>query len=218
MPERIPEINGAAIVLAGSFNPVIFQPEWFVRQNLLPETEGGAAQINALVPQICDFVTGRFQIQVTTNRFVAVSKPESNPATLRDLVLGTFYILEHTPVIALGLNRQMHFSPGSEEAWHRFGDTLAPKDAWYKILPGRPGMRSLSIQTDMRPGEADSPKLTVKVEPSVQVKFGVYFDTNENYPAPKTKPMESLMEILRGRWEDSYNYAAKIADTILSWG
>lgn len=217
MAQRIPEINGAAIVLVGSFNPAIFQPEWFVRQNLLSETEAGAAKINAVVPQICDFETGRFQIQVTTDRFAAVSKADANPAPLRDLVLGTFFILEHTPVTAVGLNRQMHFAIGSEEDWHRLGDTLAPKDGWYKILPGRPGMRSLTIQTQMHEGRPEDPKLTIKVEPSLQVKFGVYFETNEHYAAPKGD-MKFVLDTLRGRWEESYNYAAKIADHILDWG
>lgn len=197
-------------MLVGSFNPTIFHPEWFLRQNLLPQTEVEAAKISVIVPQVCDFQTERFHIQVTTERFLALSNAVTNPATLKDLVLGTFFVLEHTPGRALGLNRQMHFPLASEELWHRVGDRLAPKDGWKGILKHRPGMRSLTIEAA---GE-DGTKITVKVEPSPQLKFGVYFDTNEHYQAPKNAPMKTLMDIVRERWEDAYNYAAEIADHV----
>jgi hypothetical protein len=220
MTRWVPEINGAAIVLLGSFNPTILQPEWFVRQNLLPQTEVEKATIKIISPQVCDFETARFQVQVTQQRFAVISKADANPAPLQDIVCGTFYILEHTPVTALGLNRQMHFQLKTEKDWHNFGDQLAPKEGWGKVLPGRPGMLNLSIQAAM--GGPDAPKggpaITVKVQPSVQVKqFGVYFEVNENYPDSKPEALKNFMEIIKGRWEESYNYAAEIADGILSW-
>lgn len=179
MVQVIPQVNGASIVLAGSFNPTIFQPQWFARQNLLPQAEADAAKILVLVPQICDFETERFRVQVTTERFAAFSKPDANPVPLRDLVLGTFFILEHTPVTAIGLNRHMHFELGTVEQWHALGDRLVPKEPWRDILKtGRPGMRTLVIE-GMMDGSEDpaGPKLTVKVEPSVQVKYGAFFET-----------------------------------------
>jgi hypothetical protein len=143
MAQRIPEINGAGIVMTGSFNATIFQPQWFARFNLLPVAEADAAKVKILVPQVCEFETERFHIQVTEDRFMALSKPAANPAPLLDLVAGTFFVLEHTPVTALGLNRMMHFSLDSEEHWHQVGNKLAPKEGWNGILPGRVGMRSL---------------------------------------------------------------------------
>lgn len=118
MPERVPEISGSSIVLLGSFNPKIFQPEWFGRHNLLPQGEVDAAKVKIIHPEFCQFETERFEVQITHERFSAASKPNSTPLPLRDLVLGTFFILEHTPVTAMGLNRQMHFCGG-------FGGTLA---------------------------------------------------------------------------------------------
>jgi len=220
MSGRVPEVSGASVVLVGSFNPTIFQPQWFVRQNLLSHPEGDAAEIKILAPQVCDFETERFRIQVTTDRFAALSKPDANPSPLRDLVLGTFFILEYTPLTALGLNRDMHFGMPSEEAWNQIGDKLAPKEGWKGILKGRPGMRTLSIQAEI-PDFPDAPegtKLTVKVEPSLKVKFGVYFQTNENYNAPRTDAMKFFMERIRSRWDGAYKYAAEIADHIIDWG
>jgi hypothetical protein len=214
MPPRIPEVNQAAIVLTGSFNPTIFQPEWFARQNLLPVQEAEQATIKIMVPQVVDFQTARFELQVTADKFVLISNPDANPSTLKDVVLGTFFILEHTPLTALGLNRLMHFSTPSEEIWNRIGDRLAPKDGWRQALKKRPGLLSLTIQADP---EANGDRLKVKVEPSTRATFGVYFEVNDHRPASKTNGLKSLMEVIRNEWEGSYNNAAEIADSILTW-
>ena len=220
MARHVLEVNSASIVLAGSFNPAIFQPQWFVRQNLLPAEEGEKAEIRVITPQIAEFQTERLIIQVTPERFAAVSKPDANPAPLRDLVAGTFFTLEHTPLKALGLNRDMHFAMPSEEAWNQVGDRLVPKDVWKEILRGRIGMRSLLIQAEV-PGFSDpsqeGTRLTVRVEPSAKVKFGVYFQTNEHHEESKNSASDNITERIRTRWEDAYNYAAEIADYILSW-
>jgi hypothetical protein len=215
MPDLIPEISGSTVVLVGSFNPKIFQPEWFARQKLLSQAEADAAEIKIIVPQISHFETENFIIQVTDDRFLAATKPNANPAPLRDLVQGAFFILEHTPVTAMGLNYQMHFATGSEQNWHQIGDRLAPKEPWSEVLEGRPGMLSLTILT-----QKDKPKgslFRVKVEPSVVVKLGVYFETNEHYPAPENEPLKSLMSILGDRWEEAQTYASRVVNHIFSW-
>lgn len=215
MPNPIPEISGGTVVLVGSFNPKIFQPEWFARQELLPQAEADTAEIKVIIPQLSHFETERFVVQVTSERFVATSKPNTNSAPLRDLVSGTFFILEHTPVSAMGLNYHMHFPMESQERWHEVGDRLAPKEPWREILEGRPGLASMTILT-----QKDEPKgaqFRVKVEPSVQVRFGVYFETNEHYPAPEVDPLKGLMGILAERWEEAQIYASRVVDHILSW-
>lgn len=215
MPERIPEISGATIVLVGSFNPKIFQPEWFARQGLLPQPEADAAEIKLIVPQISHFETERFLIQVTEQQFIAATKPNANPAPLRDLVQGAFFILEHTPVTAMGLNCQMHFSMDSELSWHKVGDRLAPKEGWNEVLEGRPGLLSMTILSNK-----ETPKgaqFRVKVESSVQIPLGVYFETNEHYPAPELEPLKGLMDILTNRWEEAQIYASRVVNHILTW-
>ena len=224
MAERIPEVSGSFIVLLGSFNPVIFQPEWFARQGLMPKEQAEASKIRIIVPEFSQFETEQIMMQVTQDRFVASSKPNANPAPLRDLVQGTFFLLEHTPVKAMGLNRQMHFPLGSEEAWHQVGDKLAPKDPWNDIHEGSAGLQSLWITTARGSNiggwrEKDHPgaRYTVRVEPSTQVKFGVYFETNEHYPAPENEPLVGLLKILSERWDESQSHASRIANYILDW-
>lgn len=224
MAKRIPEFSGSVIVLVGSFNPQIFQPEWFARQGLLPKEQVEAAEIKVIAPAISHFETEQFIMQVTHDKFYAGSKPNADPAPLRDLVQGTFFILEHTPVTAMGLNCMLHFSMESEDAWHQVGDKLAPKDPWIDQFEGSAGLQSLSVTTSRgsktggwREETYPGARYTARIEPSVQVKFGVYFETNENYPAPKDEPLRGLMKILGERWGDCQIYASNVANHILDW-
>lgn len=224
MRQFVPEISGYQIVLLGSFNPKIFQPEWFARHNLLSQEQVAAADLKIITPQIAQFETEQTIIQATAQKFTAGSKVNAHPLPLRDVVHGAFSLLEHTPVTAMGLNSLMHFPMASEEAWHRVGDRLAPKEPWDSVLEGRAGLQSLSITTarginlggwreDAYPGA----RYTARIEPSLQLKFGVYFETNEHYPAPETAPLKSLLRILAERWEDVPVYASGVADRILGW-
>jgi hypothetical protein len=219
MSEPVLKINIASIVLTGSFNPAIFQPQWFVRQNLLPAEEAEKAEIKLVSPEFCQFETAGLTIQVVRERFAVFSKPDANPTLVRDLAAGTFFVLEHTPLTALGLNRDMHFAMPSEEIWHKVGDTIVPKDIWKKILAGRVGMRSLSLQAEV-PGfpdeNQDMTKMTVRVEPSLSEKFGLFIATNEHHQAPMGSGANYLRERIRNRWEGAFNYAAEIAEFIIS--
>jgi len=215
MPDPIPEISGGTIVLLGSFNPKIFQPEWFARQQLLPQAEADASDIKLIVQQVSHFETERFVVQVTEERFLASSKPSANSVPLRDLVQGTFFILEHTPVTAMGLNYQMHFAMESEKTWHQVGDKLAPKEGWNGVLEGRPGLLSMTILTQKE--EPKGAQFRVKVEPSLQVQHGIYFETNEHYPAPEEEGLKGLMDILGQRWEGAQTYASRVVNHILAW-
>lgn len=127
---RRPDFEESSIVLLGNFNPTIFQPTWFAHQNLIPFDEAKAANVNIIHAQLCQFETESLQIQVTPDRFMAMTKASVPWLPLRDVVLGAFAVLEHTPVTAMGMNRHMHFAVASLEEWHKIGDALAPKDAW----------------------------------------------------------------------------------------
>jgi hypothetical protein len=215
MAVRTPEMSGASIVLLGSFNPRIFQPEWFARQGLLPREQVDAADIKVIVSQVAHFETEQFIVQVTENRFTAVTKANANPVPLRDLVQGTFFILEHTPVSSMGLNHYAHIPLMTGDAWHRLGDKLAPKDGWRGVLDERPGMQSLTITSGM--AEPGRRRHMIKIEPSVRITFGAYFEVNEHHQAPEREPLKNLMNILGERWEESAQYANTVIDHILTW-
>ena len=235
MPQRKPESAGAAIVLLGSFNPSIFHPSWFARRNLISPEEADAdnTKVEIMHKEVTQFETENFTMQITTDRFYAFAKPSTPGVLLRDLVIGTFYILEHTPVRAVGINRSMHFQLASEEEWHLLGDRLAPKDGWKKIFTfddpdgkpqagepsdkTRPGLVSLTIIGNRK--DRPDVKFRFKIEPSAKVRpYGVYFETNEHYDSPnKAEGLSQLLTTLMDRFEDAQQQAERDANLIIDW-
>jgi hypothetical protein len=215
MPDYAQEIAASSIVMLGSFNPAIFQPEWFLRQELLPQGEADKADLQIVHPQMTSFETERFLIQVTPERFNAATKPNTIHGPLRDLVLGTFFVLGHTPVTALGLNCILHFRMNSEKAWHRLGDRLAPKEPWAEVLEGHPGLISLDIQAQRQ--DSDGSNVMVRVQPSVLVKPGVYFEINSHHPAKAGSGLKELMQVLQSDWDEVQRKGETIARHILDW-
>ena len=109
------EEDHPSIVLIGGFDPRRFQPHWFRSEKLLGEAEAEHAEIKMVLPQVVDWSTDWFDLQVMENRFAVTAKVESRAESLRDFAIGTFQLLEHTVTSALGMNRTMHFDVGGEE-------------------------------------------------------------------------------------------------------
>lgn len=124
----VPEIDGASIVILGSFNPGIFHPLWFKTNELVRPQEADNANLKVIVPDVAEFSVDWFSLNVLRNHFQVRTTDSAHFGPIRDLVLGSFHILEHTPVRAIGLNRDMHFKMESEEKWHGFGHLIAPKE------------------------------------------------------------------------------------------
>jgi hypothetical protein len=173
-----PEIVGLSIVARGSFNPAIFQPRWFSSNNLIRDEEADQATIEIIHTRAAIFSTEWFSLQVTDDRFSVETRDPTKVQPLRDLAIGTFKILEHTPIEAFGLNGHYHFRMKSESEWHAFGHHYAPKESWGTILD-KPGMRSLTMEGKREDCIADH--VRVKIEPSVQVHPGIYVHVNQHY-------------------------------------
>lgn len=168
-------------------------------------------------PQVTVFSIGWLGLEVTADRFAARTTQIQHVESLRDLVLGTFRLLRHTPVKQLGINRLAHFRSQSEEAWHEVGDRLAPKKQW-DVLLVKPGMKRVSM-LGQRP-DSYVGRITVTVEPSLKLRpgFGVYFEVNDHYEND-TEEMglesERMMEILGAAWQESLDRALRIMQTLL---
>ena len=114
-----PEISGAAVVLLGDFNPAILTPAWFAMHELLPKAAAENANLEVAHRQATVFSTEWLNIQVTTDRFMADTQ-QAPHVRVRDLVVRAFNEhLHHTPVKALGINRNVHFRVGSSSGRDR---------------------------------------------------------------------------------------------------
>jgi len=215
----LPEIDGATLVLRGSFNPAIFQPAWFKTWELLSGPEADEADVKIIHSAIAEFSTDWLQLSVTRDRFALHTMSAAHFEQIRDLAVGVFQLLEHTPVTVMGLNRDMHFRIESEERWHALGDRLAPKDIWSEKLHGigerdKPGLRSMTIEG--YPPEKTNCLINVTVEPSVKIRPGLYVGSNQHYKSDDFQnSLKALMEVLAASWVEAIDYSLEIARTIL---
>jgi hypothetical protein len=216
MTDPIREVATTNIVLLGAFNPAIFQPAWFARQGLLPGDEAEGAEIALIHPEFVSFTAGWLQLQVTQSQFLA-SASEDPLEALRDLVMGTFSLLRHTPVSKMGINRDAHVRMPDESSWHRVGHTLVPRDRWAFLR--EPGLRSL-VEEGVRPDDYLG-YIRVKVEPSNLVQPGVYMQVNDHYQwsvEPGDTAVESVLDVLKNGWEASLERAEMFIDSIIEVG
>jgi hypothetical protein len=218
------DIDGAAVVLIGTFNPAIFQPAWLGANDLIRKEEAEGAKIDMVNPQLTSFSAEWLSIQIFPERFQANTADPAHYQALRDVVISIFHLLEHTPFWTMGMNRDMHFKMKKEEQWHQLGHLLAPKEIWRPLLD-QPGLRSLTIQSS--PSKNDEIQIlhTVRIEPSTQVTPGIYIQLNVEAALPggaqagiikQQHAAHGLIKILAESWTNMLSEAQKIADHLLS--
>lgn len=218
MPQN-PSMQDLHIVILGQFNPAIFHPAWFAAQELIRPQEADAAEVQIVHPEASIFQIDWCIISVTRDRFQAGTLQEPYFEPLRDLVCGVFSVLNHTPVRAVGINRQFHYRLASEETWHAVGHHLAPKDEWIDLLDS-PGTKQLVIE-GQRPDERLG-YIRVLVEPSNKVEFGIHLEINDHYDLSSSSSASSstntLVEILFQKWNESMQRAYTISEKIAKLG
>ena len=209
------ELDAFSIVVLGSFNPAIFHPLWFSFNNLIRTEEATKnVEIQVVHRNATIFTTEWFSLQVTGDRFAVETRDPSKSLLLRDLALGTFKTLEHTPLSSFGLNRISQFQVSTVERWHAFGHHFAPKESWNKIIKD-PGLRVLAIE-----GKRDGcdGKMTVSIEPSAKVQPGILININEHHDLPVPEKAGSpgdrvalFLDGLQTSWEGFVAYSDRVS-------
>jgi hypothetical protein len=208
-------IQGMSIVFLGDFNPKIFQPAWFAQENLIRDQEAEAADIKIINPEIVIFEFEWLSVQITRDRCIFGTTQEAYYEIVRDLCLGTFKLLRHTPIQKMGINRDYHFKMNSVEEWHAFGHKVAPKELWNNILK-TPGLTTLTIEGMREDGFKGY--IRVKVEPSKRVHPGIYIQLNDHYETEEPLTgCEKIISILESSWIRSNEKSELIINNILTW-
>jgi hypothetical protein len=217
MSPRVLKLSGSAIVVLGSFNPSILQPAWFSSQKLITTGEATDAEVQVVHKDITAFGTEYWDLECTADRLVIGSDRAPAVEILRDLAIGIFTLLSHTPVHAVGLNRSEHWDIESADALNSLGYRLVPKENWTAILE-TPAMQTLTVQ-GARPDDYEG-YIRVKVEPSVRVENGVYLEINDHYQLvpPNETGVEAagkLIGLLSSNWKSSRERAQRIIEGVL---
>lgn len=212
--------ESASIVVLGRFNPSIFSPGWLRLHNLIGASEAERAQVQVIVPPAAVFATDWLNVDVREDRLMLATAMPQDFERLRDVAVGILGVLKETPVVALGINREIHWRVPSPEEYHGFGDMLAPKEVWEEELklPGTQGLTIQGIRPDLWAGF-----IRVMIQPSaVATPLGVYAQFNDHFyltrvekqPESRTEPLAGdidalapsneniplAMEILRDEW------------------
>jgi len=224
------EILTSAIIAVGDFNPAIFSPDWLERNGLIGKDDADAAREGdhgksmIVCHQVATFETDWFALQIIENQFSLTSKGAFSPA-FKDLGVGIFQLVPHTPVTAVGLNFMGHFKLASPEEYHRVGDVLAPKNIWDTLYPNQSaGLANLTIR--IQPFTRDEPLNTkdekrISVQPSSKFRVGVFLAYNDHHDVSavedeNVRPAERVATLIDDQWESSWRDAVSVFDRVLS--
>lgn len=203
------ELEGASLVLIGSLNPSIFHPAWFLSQQLIGQPDYETAQVELITRELSVLTIAGMRIIVQPERFQIETTAMDMLGPARDLALGAFKILEHTPVKSMGINHHAHFKMPSEEAWHTVGHRLAPKELWQGLIEN-PGTRA--VQMLGKRSNSPAKYLKVQIEPSQKVQQSVYVGTNEHFAADT---LQQHLDWLVTEWEPAQQFARELGSKIL---
>ena len=213
------KIQEVAVVALGSFNPRIFHPNWFSGNELIRKEDAQDADIKIINNDAAIFSTSWFALKVFRERFSIESGDPAAHLTFKDLVTGSFKILEHTPVKAFGFNSSQHINMKSEKEWHGLGDSCAPKGFWKKVLD-KPGLRTLVIEG--KRAKTKAKRIQIRVEPSQKEQPGVFVHINEHYTiceeneSPPKNSALRLMGTVQNSWSAFLDYSKKVAEDLIA--
>jgi hypothetical protein len=214
-----PRIEGLSVVLLGQFNPAIFHPSWLAANNLVREEEATEESVKLIHPELTQLDMDWLRILVERNRFQASTVQTAYYAPLRDLVLGTFSLLSHTPVTAMGINRDLHYGLDPERIDRIIGE-LVGQSRWASIIDS-PTLSTLTMRsprTTQYPGYVQ-----VQVQPSHRLRemgtTGLYIQINSHYELgsrdDRLVSHERLRMILENLWDETLANSVTIASKLL---
>lgn len=225
------EIFTSAIVVVGDFNPAIFSPDWLERNNLIGEGDaavaknGGTGRQPLVSHQVTNFETEWFTLQVIENQFSLTSRGVLSPA-FKDLVVGIFQLVPHTPVTAAGMNFIGQFKLKNKDEQHKVGDTFVPKDIWNTLYSDEffVGVENLSMriqQGSRDEGATTKDEKRITLQRSSNFTNGVGLSFNDHHDLTSevnetSSPAERLVAIIDEQWESVWRDSERVFDQLLT--
>ena len=209
-----PERKQYSTVILGDFNPGMFQPEWFCKQNVISEEDADFARdINSsspliVTPQFTTFRTSQLAIQIEENRFEV--KAEKEPLlTMIDFITKTFENLGSYKITAFGFNYIAHYKIDTNEKFHSIGDKLAPKNYWESLLEeeiaGDQRKSGLSLLQMKKVKKDSEDYILFTVQPSPIFRPGLMLSCNDhNVISTEDQSAEYASEMISSKYRLSF--------------
>lgn len=179
-----------SIVFLSDFNPAMFHPAWFEKNEILTKEQSEIAQNQTggfqmiVTSQFTFFKTDDITVKVEPKRMDIVSSNGVLTA-LKDFAIKTMQLLNSFTIKAYGFNFSAHYYIESMSDYQKLGDILAPKDHWKTFLGDEvsgDNRKSGLIQLKMiKMKDNNKGSMTFDFEPSVKVKPGVYLYFNDHF-------------------------------------
>ena len=213
-----PEIKSVGVTLTGIFNPAILHPAWFASEQLIRKGEAEEAENVFVTKDLVAFRLDWLALQGNAKQIDFYCEDAGSFDQIRDLVVGTFRLLSHTPVETLSIIYHTHYRAESEEEWHRVGNTVAPKPIYEGLLK-KPGLINLHLEGQRDDGHKG--KIYLFVQPSALVTPGVYlavqdaFDFRTDDESRIQGGSAKAVDILTSNWASSMEQGRLIIESIL---
>jgi len=195
---------GTTIVLVGPFDPLLLQPASLAEKGLLAKDDLAQLRYEILAPEVSIMRLPWIVATVEPMKLTGATTLESPIADpVRDFIFGLYATVPRGHLTAVGLNHDTHFAVRTEEAWHKLGNFLAPKDQLWRRVLKNPGTTSLRIRGERDDGMRG--QVNVKIEPSLRIHPGIYININDHFSAgdgPDADP-ERLFDLASEQWTNS---------------
>jgi len=220
--EYKPENKNVAVVLIGTFNPLMFQPNWFGYNDIINKLEIESIisnQTNPCIisPNITMFNTPQLQVQVQPNMF-SINATKEPFSVLKDVVTKTFEELSSVPIVAMGINTAGHFKIPNISKYHEFADRLSPKEIWKDFLgdnvSGDNRTGGLLQMTMQNKKDGQEGFINVIIEKSVKFKQGIYILCNDHYAFKEKTDAEEVIDILEQNFKSSMARSFAIQESL----
>lgn len=195
MPKK--EIEGCGIVLIGLFNPLIFTPSWLALEGLIRKTEAHKAEVKVIHRDITAFSLDWMELEVSRERFKVNTTNSAYFEVLRDLCVGIFTLLRHTPLKAVGINFDFHLNTDIETS-NRFFSIISPLEPWNNIFTN-PKQEEIIIKGERT--DKHSGHWVVRINRSTLVNDGVKILVNDHYELD-VDPEKSTSKKISNRKDD----------------
>lgn len=221
--ERI--LQGTSVVLLGKFNPAIFHPSWLTAREVESEFDEGIVKVVHRDLSVIEYDTRIYNVQ--TNRF-SLETSTTPGVEVADKTRQIFQDnLIHTPINAIGINRTVHFSVGSQAARTKLGRKLSPITPWGQFgkqmdaddAAHTGGLKSLTMKSIETVNELRI-ETNARIEPSAKVpqESGVYMEVNRHFALQDYSDLEGAtrsMKVLAEHFRGSLSKADEIIQNMM---
>lgn len=211
MPKTKPLFEQVSIVIVGDFNPRIINPDWLLSNSLISKGDFNTISVELINNEFSIFSTRQIKLTITRQKFQVMSLTTSFPEVIRDLVIGIFSILNHTPISQLGINNTAQFKLKSDESRNIIGFKLVKKENWTKLFSNYEGMKTLVI-TSKRSDDFEG-KFNFKIEPSNIDKDVIITALNSDFII--TKGCSEIPKILEN-WDREFKIFSDTSQAIIA--